>query len=136
MGILNGANARPANLYLGLRTLNGVAPNPADAALADTLTSNLYEVPAGLGYTRFTLAFNSGIFVASLSAQEALLSVAAQTWTFTGTVTGVTHSFFCTTPDNSGVLICSAPIPSAIAKSFGNTDTYAVTSILDAGAHA
>ena len=135
--IFNKSVAIPATLYLGLRTLNGVAGNPADATLADTLTSNLFEVPtAGTGYARIAVALNAANFPSSLSVAEALLITAAQTYTFTNTVTGVTHSFWCTSPDNSGILIWSNAIPSAIAKSFGNTDTYAVTPTIDFGAHA
>lgn len=133
--ILNGLISRPATLYLGLRTLDGASGHASDAALADTLTSSLYEVGTGVGYARIALTFNSTVFVESFSSPDSLLSVAAQTFTFTNTVTGVTHSFLCTSADNSGVLIASAAIPSAVAKNFGNTDTYAVTPIFQMGTH-
>ena len=134
--ILNGQIARPSTLYLGLRTLNGVGSNPSDATLADTLTSNLTEVGTGLGYARIAITFNNTNFVESLSSPDSILTVAAQTFTFTGTVSGVTHSFLCTSSDNSGVLICSAAIPAAVVKNFGSGDTYQVTAVFAMGTHA
>ncbi|MBN9503652.1 MAG: hypothetical protein BGO01_20595 [Armatimonadetes bacterium 55-13] len=107
--ILNGSTARPANLYMLLRQLDGNSGRPSDAAAADTLTSNLNEV-SGAGYARKTIAFNATNFPESLSGADSVLTVAAQTFTFTGTFSGITHASLASTSDNTGVLIGSAPL--------------------------
>lgn len=109
--ILNGSVARPATLYMGLRTLDGVGGHASDAAAADTLSSNLYEA-SGCGYARQAITFNATNFPETLSGSDSILTVAQQTFDFgtAGTLTGVTHSFLATTSDNTGVLIVSAPL--------------------------
>ena len=115
--IINGVASLPTNLYLGLRKCDGAGGAPADAAVADTLTSNLSEI-SGAGYTaaaspgRKTITRNNANFVESLSGADSLMTVASQTFTFgsAGTVTGITHAFLATTADNAGALIASAAL--------------------------
>lgn len=122
--ILNGSVTRPASLYQGLRQLDGVGGHPADASAADTLTSNLQEV-SGAGYTRQGISFNATNFPESLSSADSLITVAQQTFTFTGSVTGITHSFMATSADNTGVLIASAPL--SVMRNVANGDELKVT---------
>lgn len=122
--ILNGATARPTTVYLGLRKLDGAGGAPADAAAADTLTSNLSEV-AGVGYARIAITFNTTNAPETLSGADSLLTFAQQTFTFTGTFTGITHAFLATTSDNTGVLIESAPL--SVTRNVANGDQLKVT---------
>lgn len=122
--ILNGVTVRPGTLYMLLRTLDGAGGHAADAAAADTLTSNLYEASGG-GYARQTIIFNSTNMPESLSGADSVLTFAQQTFTFTGTITGITHAAIATTPDNTGVLIESAPL--ATTRNVANGDQLKVT---------
>lgn len=108
--VINKVVSLPANLYLGLRQLDGVSGHPADAAAADTLVSNLQEVStSGTGYARIAMALGVGNFPDTTSGADALLTGAQETFNFTGAVNGITHGFLATTVDNTGVLIASAP---------------------------
>lgn len=122
--IFNGATARPGTLYLGLRILDGAGGRPADAAAADTLTSNLSEV-SGSGYARQAITFNSTNAPETANGNDSDLTFAQQTFTFSGTVTAITHAFLATTSDNTGVLVCSAPL--ATPRNVANGDTLKVT---------
>lgn len=122
--IINGSTARPANLYLILRTLDGAGGHTADAAADDSLTNHLNEV-AGSGYARIAIALDAAHFPETASGADSLLTAAAQTFTFTGAVNGVTHAALATTADNSGVLIASAPL--AAVRNVANGDTLTVT---------
>jgi|GEM_PF-2492420 len=107
--LFNGAATKPATLYLGLRTLDGVSGHPSDAAEADSLTSNLAEVSGG-GYARIAVTLNSTNMPESLSGADSLLTLAVQQFNFTGSVNGITHAFIADSSDNSGNLIASAPL--------------------------
>lgn len=122
--ILNGATARPTTVYLGLRTLDGASGHTSDAAAADTLASNLFEV-SGAGYARIAITFNTTNAPESLSGADSVLTFAQQTFNFTGTVNGITHAFLATTSDNTGVLIESAPL--SVTRNVGNGDQLKVT---------
>ena len=117
--IFNGSTSKPATLYLGLRILNG-GSNPADATDADTLTSNLSEVPSSNGYARIAITFNSTNMPETLSSPNSILTFAVQQFNFTGTITGITHAFIATTSDNTGVLIASAPL--SVTRNVANGD--------------
>lgn len=117
--ILNGSISRPANLFMLLRRLDGVGGRPADAAAADTLASNLSE-SAVSGYARQSITFNATNFPESLSGADSLITVAQQTFSFTGTEVGITHASLATTSDNTGVLICSAPL--SVIRNVSNGD--------------
>jgi len=123
-GVLNGTVARPANLYLILRTLDGAGGHTADAAADDTLTNHLNEV-AGAGYTRIAIPFDAAHFPETASGADSILTAAAQTFTFTGSVNGLTHASLCTTADNTGVLLVTAPL--AAVRNVANGDTLTVT---------
>ena len=118
--ILNGSVARPANLYQLLRQLDGVSGRPSDVAADDSLTNHLNEV-TGAGYARKTIAFNATNFPESASGADSLITVAAQTYSFTGTFSGITHAALATTSDNTGVLIISAPLSTTYNVSNGSS---------------
>ncbi len=122
--ILNGLIARPANLYLGLRTLDGASGHTADAAAADTMGSNLFEASGG-GYARISIAFNTTNMPESATGADSVLTFAQQTFTFTGTVTGITHAFITDQAGAGGVLIESAPL--SATRNVGNGDQLKVT---------
>lgn len=122
--IFNGATSKPATLYLLLRTLDGTGGHAADAAAADTLTSNLYEVSGG-GYARQAITFNSTNMPESASGADSILTFAQQTFTFTGTITGITHAAVATTSDNTGKLVASAPL--STTRNVANGDQLKVT---------
>jgi hypothetical protein len=130
--VWNGATARPTTLYVGLRKLDGAGGAPADAAAADTLTSNLSEV-SGVGYARQSVTFNNANCPESLSGADSLITFPQVTFTFTGTFSGITHAFVATTSDNTGTLIESAPL--SVTRNVANGDTLKVTfqSILTQG---
>ena len=117
--LLNGSASAPASIYVGLRTLDGASGHPSDAAIADTLTSNLAEA-SGAGYTpaaspgRITVTNNNTNIPASLNGSNWQLAMVAQTFNFnsaTGSpLNGVTHCFWATTANNSGLLIASMPL--------------------------
>lgn len=120
-----GSTARPTSLYLLLRQLDGTGGHTSDAAAADTLSSNLNEVSGG-GYARQTVTFTTGGgCTEAASGNSSLITLPQKTFTFTGTITGVTHLGTATSADNSGVLLCSAPL--ATTRNFANGDTLAVT---------
>lgn len=124
--IFNGATARPTTLYLLLRQLDGVSGHPADAAAADTLTSNLQEVStSGTGYARIAITLNTSNAPETASGADSILTFAQQTYSFTGTVTGITHAALATTSDNTGVLIESAPL--STTRNVANGDQLKVT---------
>jgi len=112
--ILNGSVARPATLYLLLRQLDGVGAHTADAAASDTLSLNLNEVTTvTTGYARAVITFNAANFPETASGADSLITAALQTFNFTGAglpINGITHAALATSADNSGVLICSAPL--------------------------
>ena len=122
--VLNKAVSLPTNMYIGLRTLDGVSGHPADAAAADTLTSNLQEVSGG-GYARIAVTLNTTNMVEAASGADSTFTVAQQTFSFTGTIVGITHSFLATTSDNTGVLIASAPL--SVTRNVINGDTIKET---------
>lgn len=122
--VINGAASLTTNLFLGLRQLDGASGHPSDAAAADTLTSNLQEV-SGSGYARKSITRNSTKFVESASGADSILTVEQQTFSFTGAVNGITHAFLATTSDNTGVLICSAPL--SVTRNVANGDSLAET---------
>lgn len=117
--VVNKSVSLPTNLYLLLRTLDGISGHPADAAAADTLTSNLAEASGG-GYGRITITLNSTNMPESASGADSILTFAQQTFAFTGTVTGITHAAIATTSNSSGVLIASAPL--AVTRNVANGD--------------
>jgi hypothetical protein len=127
--ILNGVVARPATLYLLLRQLDGVSGHPADAAAADTLTSNLSEVTTvNTGYARIAVTNNSTNFPEAASGANSLITELQQTYTFTGAglpVNGITHSAQATSSDNTGVLLCSAPL--SVTRNVAVNDQLKVT---------
>src|SRR5690242_18186491 len=122
--VRNKANSVPTTLYLLLRTLDGAGGHPADAAAADTLSSNLAEVSGG-GYARIAITVNSTNLVESASGINSLLTYAASTFNFTGTITGITHAALATTSDNTGKLLCSAAL--STTRNVANGDSLAVT---------
>lgn len=106
----------PANFYMGLAT---------DASLdeADGL-SDLTEV-SGAGYSRQTVASNNTDFTsAATGTNDRKTTTATQTFTATGDWTGANTVFLGTTSDNSGKLICSAPL--SATRELVNTDTLQV----------
>lgn len=122
----NGSTARPANLYLLLRTLDGTGGHTADAAADDSLTNHLNEVSTvGTGYTRIAIPFDAAHFAETLSGADSLITVTAQTFNFTSTVNGITHAALATTADNTGVLIASAPL--AVTRNVANGDSLQIT---------
>lgn len=137
--VLNKAVSLPTNLYLGLRQLDGVSGHPADAAQADTLSSNLQEVSTtNTGYARIPMTLNATNFPEAASSTDSLITALSQTFTFTGVglpVNGITHAFLATTSDNSGVLLLSFAL--SVTRNMGtNGDTLAVVAKLleEAGA--
>lgn len=122
--IINGVVVRPPTLYLLLRTLDGAGGHTADAAADDSLTNHLNEVSGG-GYARIAVTNNSTNLPETASGADSLLTMAPQTFTFTGSLAGITHAALATTPDNSGVLIESAPL--AAVRNVANGDTLTVT---------
>jgi hypothetical protein len=122
--IFNTAVARPANLWVLLRQLDGAGGHPSDAAAADTLSSNLQEV-SGSGYARQTFANNSTNSAETASGADSKITWPQVTFSFTGTVMGITHAAIATSSDNSGTLICSAPLQ--VTRNVANTDTIQVT---------
>ena len=124
--VRNKANSVPTTLYLLLRTLDGTSGHTSDAAAADTLSSNLNEVStSGTGYARIAITVNSTNLAETLSGINSLLTYAASTFNFTGTVTGITHAALATTSDNTGVLLCSAAL--SVTRNVANGDSLAVT---------
>lgn len=127
--VLNKSVSLPTNLYLGLRQLDGASGHPADAAQADTLTSNLQEVTTTTsGYARIAMTLNATNFPEAASSTDSLITALSQTFTFTGAslpITGITHAFLATTSDNTGVLLLSFAL--STTRSAGtNGDTIAV----------
>jgi hypothetical protein len=117
--------ARPGTLWILLRTLDGVGGHTSDAAAADTLSSNLNEVSGG-GYARQSVTFTTGGgCTEAASGNSSLITLPAKTFTFTGTITGVTHMSAATSSDLSGVLVWSAPL--ATTRNFANGDSLTVT---------
>ncbi len=119
-------------LYLGLRQLDGVSGHPADAAAADTLTSNLQEVTTtSTGYGRIAITVNGTNLPETLSIPDSLITIATQTFNFSGAglpVNGITHAFIASTSDNTGVLIASSPLSAtrnvATGDSIAETFTF------------
>lgn len=132
--ILNGSASIPASWYLLLRTLNGSGSNPTDANVADTLSSNLAEA-SGAGYARISVKNTSTNVAESASSSNSILSMTAQTFSFSLTagspLTGCTHVAWATSVDNSGVLFCSMPLGTTRnfigAPSGGDTSTVTCT---------
>lgn len=127
--VLNKTVSLPTNLYLGLRQLDGVSGHPADAAQADTLTSNLQEVTTtSTGYGRIAITLNATNFPEAASGTDSLITALAQTFTFTGgglPLNGITHMFLATTSDNSGVLLTSSAL--SVTRNVNAGDTLTVT---------
>lgn len=126
--ILKGSVAAPTTYYLGLRCLDGAGGHNADAAPADVLSNStaFAEVStSGTGYSR--IAVLQAAMTESANGADSDLTWAQQTFTFTGTVNGITHAFICTTAsgDNTGVLVFSAPL--AVTRNVANGDTLRVT---------
>jgi len=129
--IFNGAATRPATLYILLRQLDGVSGHPSDAAAADTLASNLQEC-TGSGYARQSFTNNSTNVTEAaggVGSADSVLTCEQVTFTFTGTINGITHAGIATSSDNSGVLITSMPL--AVTRNVANTDTIKVTCSLN-----
>lgn len=131
LGILNASQTKTTNVYLLLRQLDGAAGRPADAVIADTLTTNLSEVSAtGTGYGRIAMAWTTGVL--ALVSGDAVITFPAQVFSFTGALTA-THAAIATTVDNTGVLIGSVPLQ--VVRNFANGDTDTVTFKLQLGQH-
>lgn len=131
-GILNGSQTKTTNVYLGLRVLDGLSARPADANIADTLTSNLSEVStAATGYGRVAIAWTAGVL--STVGGDAVITFPAQIFNFTGSVTDATHAFLCTTIDSSGRLLTSVPLQAV--RNFASGDSDTVTFKLQLGQH-
>lgn len=131
--IFNSVLARPANLYVGLRTLDGVGGHPADAAPSDTLTVNLAECTA-TGYARQAVVNDTTHNPESASGTGSLLTLDQVTFTFTGPQNGITHAFIATTSNNAGVLIASAPLAATRNVVSGDTLSETFTFKLTQGA--
>jgi hypothetical protein len=127
--VLNKHISLPTNLYLGLRQLDGASGHPADAAQADTLTSNLTEVTTTTsGYGRILMTLNDTNFPEAASGVDSLITALQQTFTFTGAslpINGITHFFFSTTADNTGVLLCSGAL--SVTRNVASGDQIKVT---------
>lgn len=130
--VLNKHVSLPTNLYLGLRQLDGASGHPADAAQADTLSSNLQEVSTTTtGYGRILMTLNDTNFPEAASSTDSLITALSQTFSFTGVslpVNGITHAFLSTTSDNSGVLLCSFAL--SVTRNVASGDTLAVVAKL------
>lgn len=127
--VYTGVVSRPATLYNLLRQLDGVSGHPADAAAADTLTSNLSEMTTtNTGYARIAVTNNATNFPEAASGANSLITELQQTYTFTGAglpVNGITHAALATTSDNTGVLVCSAPL--SVTRNVAVNDQLKVT---------
>ena len=135
--IFNGGTARPTSIWIGLRICNGVGSNPADAADADSMTSNLSEVsPTNTGYARVQVTNNTTNFPETLSGIDSILTLASQAFNFSGSalpVNGVTHAFICTgttATDTTGILIASIAL--AATRNFASGDQENVVFMLAA----
>jgi hypothetical protein len=123
--IFNGTITRPASVWVGLRICDGAGGRPADAAAGDTLSSNLSEVGAGVGYARAEIVNNTTNVPETAVGADSRLTYAQQTFTFTGTVSSITHAFICTSSDATGKLLASAPL--SVARNVANGDTLKIT---------
>jgi len=103
----------PANFYIGLAT---------DASLAeDAALTDLTEV-SGTGYARQSVASNNTDFTsATHGTNDRKTTTKSVTFTAGGTWTGANTAFLATTSDNTGKLICSAPLSQT--RTLVNTDT-------------
>lgn len=125
------------NYYIGLRTLDGLTTHPADAAAGDTLgnTTTLAECAAS-GYARQAAAKAS--WTEAATGGNSLLSAPAVTFTFSAVQNGLTHSFWATTVDASGVLLASNALgggsPTVINVTSGSTITETFTFLIEQGA--
>lgn len=134
--IFNAAVSRPTSVWVGLRQCDGVGGHPADAADADSMTSNLSEVtPTNTGYARVQVTLNTTNMPETLSGIDSLLTLASQAFNFSGSalpVNGVTHAFICTganATDTTGVLIGSIAL--AATRNFASGDQENVVFILN-----
>jgi hypothetical protein len=131
-GILNGSQSKTTSVYLLLRVLDGLSARPADAAVADTLSSNLSEVStSGTGYARIAIAWTAA--TKTTVSGDVVLTFPAQVFSFTGTVADATHAAIATTSDNTGKLIVSVPL--SAVRNFATGDTDTVTMKLQGGQH-
>jgi len=119
--LLNGVQAPPATLYIGLRTLDGTGSHPSDAAIGDTLASatTLAEVSGG-GYARVPITVSSANVAEAVSGNNSVLTFSQVTFSFTGTLSGITHAFLATSSDNTGTLLASAPL--SVTRNVANGD--------------
>lgn len=124
LDILNAAVSRDTAFFIGLRQLDGAGGHPADAAAADTMTSNLQEV-SGSGYSRQTATYNTTNAPNTASGADWITTFALQTFSFSGTVTGITHAFWSNATGTGGVLIGSAPL--SVTRNVANGDQLKVT---------
>lgn len=136
--VINKTVGLPTNLYLGLRQLDGASGHPADAAQADTLSSNLQEVSTTTtGYGRIAMTLNATNFPEAASSTDSLITALPQTFTFTGVslpVNGITHAFLATTSDNTGVLLMSFALSTTRnAGTNGDTVTVTVKNLIEIG---
>ena len=123
--LLNKSATMSATWYLGLRKCDGVGSDPSDASASDSLTSNLAEVGTGVGYSRIAITINSTNLAISTSGTSSVITFTASTFSFTGSVSGITHAFLATSSDNSGSLIASAPLQ--VTRNVANGDSITVT---------
>ncbi len=127
--VINKHVSLPTNLYLGLRQLDGVSGHPADAAQADTLSVNLQEVTTTTsGYARISMTLNDTNFPEAASGTDSLITALQQTFTFSGAslpINGITHFFFATTADNTGVLLCSGAL--SVTRNVASGDQIKIT---------
>ena len=106
----------PANFYIGLATDASLAE---DAALGDQT-----EV-SGTGYARCAVASNNtDMTSAATGTNDYKATTSTETFTAGGDWTGANTAFLCTSSDDSGVLICSAPL--SATRTLVNTDTLQV----------
>ena len=126
--LFNGAASKGGTLYVLLRQLDGVGGHPSDALAADTLSLNLQEV-SGSGYARQSVTWTVGGGVTEaaggVGSADSVVTLPQVTFTFTGTVTGITHAAIATSSDASGVLIISIPL--AVTRNVANGDTIKET---------
>lgn len=125
-GLLNKSLTMGTTLYLLLRKCDGVGGDPADAAAADTLSSNLSEVStSATGYARIPITVNGTNLAISTSGTNTVITFTAEVFNFTGTVNGITHAAIATTSDNTGLLVMSAPLQTT--RNVANGDSITVT---------
>lgn len=121
--LMNGAQTKPANYYIGLA---------ADAAMAKTTALGSQTELSGNGYARQPIAASAiGLVSAGDGGDGRKLTSAAVTFTAAGGdwVRAFTL-FVATTIDNTGALVASGPIEGGVGTLRTNGTTYTAQVVL------